>query len=231
MTRTTPKERKRRRTTRARTTPKRRSSARGPEPSIPAVLVDASETADVVTVPPRSVLSIASHGAPEAPIFAASVAAVYGLAYALKFARKKRSGSDFKIAPLEVQWWAAGLARPLPEVPRDEWHWELRLALPQDVTPTELAAVVEAVTTRRGGRLEGSAVARGARVKQLGTARYGRVLHVGSYAEEARSFAKITEALRAAGLSARHRHLEVYLNDPSRTKPERLKTVLLLEIA
>jgi hypothetical protein len=56
------------------------------------------------------------------------------------------------------------------------------------------------------------------------------VLHIGPYADEPRSFAKIDAVVRAAGLTPRPAHLEIYLNDPRRTKPERIKTVLLREL-
>ncbi len=204
--------------------------ARTPALPMPAALYDATETADIVTIPARTVLAIANHGAPESKLFEQSVGAVYGLAYTLKFARKKAGGRDFKIGPLEGRWWAADLTRRLVDVPRDEWHWELRLALPDDATPAELAAVIEAATTKKGGKLEGSAAARQAKLEHLPAARYGRVLHVGPYKEEGRSFGRIIEVLQAAGLTPRNRHLEVYLNDPRRTKPERVKTVVLLEI-
>jgi hypothetical protein len=197
---------------------------------MPAVLYDATETADIVTVPARTVLALANQGAPESQVFQESVGAVYGLAYTLKFARKKQGAGDFKIGPLEARWWAADGTRPLPDVPRAEWQWELRLALPDHVTPPEFAAVIEAATSKKGGKLEGSAAARRAKLEHLPAARYGRVLHVGPYGEEARSFDKIIAALKSAGLTPRNRHLEVYLSDPRRTKAARLKTALLLEI-
>jgi hypothetical protein len=59
----------------------------------------------------------------------------------------------------------------------------------------------------------------------------GRVLHVGPYADEARSFAKIEAALAAGGRRAALAHLEIYLSDPRRTRPEKLRTGLLLELA
>jgi hypothetical protein len=196
---------------------------------MPAVLYDATETADIVTVPARTVLAIANQGAPESDVFQESVGAMYGVAYTLKFARKKAGGRDFKIGPLEARWWAADGKRPLMDVPRAEWQWELRLAIPADVTAPELAAVIAAATAKKGGKLAGSAAARRAKVEHLPAARYGRVLHVGPYGEEARSFDKIIAAFEAAGLTPKHRHSEVYLSDPRRTKPARLKTVLLLE--
>ena len=79
------------------------------------------------------------------------------------------------------------------DAPRSEWHWALRLALPDDATPAELAAAVEAATAKKGGKLEGSAAARGATIERVPSGRHGRVLHLGPYAQEGRSFGKIQE--------------------------------------
>lgn len=66
---------------------------------------------------------------------------------------------------------------------------------------------------------------------ELPAARFGRVLHIGPYATEGESFAGIAKAVEGAGLTPGTAHSEVYLSDPSRTKPDKLKTVLLLELA
>ena len=57
------------------------------------------------------------------------------------------------------------------------------------------------------------------------------MLHVGPYATEGESFARIADMLKGAGIVGGNAHSEVYLNDPRRTKPAQLKTVLLLELA
>ena len=61
--------------------------------------------------------------------------------------------------------------------------------------------------------------------------RLGRILHLGPYADEPASFDQIATVLDRAKLAAAPTHIEVYLNDPSRTKPAALKTVLLRELA
>jgi hypothetical protein len=157
------------------------------------------------------------------------VGALYGVAYSLKFTRKP-AGGDFKIGPLEGRWWAEGaLAAGVP--PRETWRWRLRLGVPDDVTDHEVADVIQAATMKKGGKLEGSADARRVALERIPAATMGRVLHVGPYADEPASFGKIRAALGAAGRSGGDAHLEVYLSDPGRTKPERLKTALLLELA
>lgn len=196
---------------------------------MPPVLRDATTTADLVTVPARTVLALDGQGAPEGPSFQQSVAAVYGVAYTLKFARKKAGRPDFKVGPLEARWWTDNPQLRLPDVPRDAWRWQLRLALPEDVSAVDVARVIEDATHKKGGKLAGNQEAVRVALAVLPATRCGRVLHIGPYADEARSFARIADRLRGEGLTPGNAHAEVYLSDPRRTKPEKLRTVLLLE--
>lgn len=198
---------------------------------MPRVLWDATTTPDVVTVPTRTVLSLEGRGAPEGQTFQNSVAAIYGVAYTLKFGRKKAGRRDFKIGPLEARWWTDQPARLLPDAPRESWRWQLRIALPKDVSAAELARTVETATHKKGGKLEGNPEVARVTVSELPAAQCGRVLHVGPYAAEGTSFGRIATALEGAGLTPGYAHEEVYLNDPRRTKPDKLKTVLLMEVA
>lgn len=104
------------------------------------------------------------------------------------------------------------------------------MAVPADVRAAELAAVVRAAVARKGGKLEGSAEAARVRIERIPRATLGRVLHVGPYADEPRSFARIAAEVAAAGLRPARAHLEIYLSDPRRTAPARLRTVLLREL-
>ncbi len=198
---------------------------------MPPELFDATTTPDAVTVPARTVLALDGQGAPEGETFQRSIGAIYGIAYTFKFARKKAGRRDFKIGPLEARWWTDEPARRFLDTPRDAWWWQLRMAMPKDVTLAEVARTIEDATHKRGGKLEGNAEAKCVSLVVMPAARFGRVLHVGPYATEAESFARIVELVEGAGLVARNAHLEVYLSDPRRTKPEKLKTVLLLELA
>lgn len=196
----------------------------------PQELYDATTNPDIVTFPARSVLALEGQGAPESKTFEQSVAAIYGVAYTLKFSLKKANRPDFKIGPLEARWWTAHPTLKLPDVPRAEWHWELRIALPDHVTLSDVTGAIEVATHRKGGKLADNPYAiRVARLR-LPPVRCGRVLHVGPYSDEGASFARIAAIAKAAGLLPAKAHSEVYLNDPRRTKPEKLKTVLLLEL-
>jgi len=181
-------------------------------------------------VPARSVFAIEGRGAPEGAVFQAAVAALHRVAFRVKSARKRAGAAVFKIGPLEARWWTTDPGQPLAPLLRTEWRWCLRLPAPPDVTEDEVAAAVAAATSKRGGRQKDSDTARGVKVDRLPPARCGRVLHLGPYAAESASLAKIHAAIAKTGFVAGSGHSEVYLSDPRRTPPAKLETVLLIEV-
>lgn len=226
-----PKKRPAKRPAKAgRPVPKRRAAAhpRAPRLPMPEELLTATGAADVVAVPARTVAAIEGAGGPHGDEFGRSVGALYGVAYTLKFSRKP-AGGDFQIGPLEGRWWADGAASRAAPPPIDQWRWRLRIGVPDDVDEHALADVIQAATMKKGGKLFGSAEARRVAIERVPAQTMGRILHLGPYADEPRSFAKIEEALAAARRTPAFPHLEIYLSDPRRTKPAKLKTVLLLE--
>jgi hypothetical protein len=53
-----------------------------------------------------------------------------------------------------------------------------------------------------------------------------QVLHVGPFATEGPVIQRMHEFIHAAGKQLRGTHHEIYLSDPRRTAPEKLKTIL-----
>lgn len=198
---------------------------------MPELLLDATTQADVVTIPARKVLAYEGVGAPESEAFERAFGALYGVAYTLKFARKLAGKNELKIGPVEGRWWAAMEKTSFAKAPRDRWRWRLRIAMPDDVTAAEVLAAIHIATTKKGGKLENSPDAPKVVLERIAAQRVGRALHVGPYADEARTFLAIDEAVAKAGLKPAFSHVEIYLSDPRRTPPARLKTVLLRELA
>jgi hypothetical protein len=198
---------------------------------MPEALLRATPVVDVVTVPARSVLGLEGQGAPGGEAFQRSIAALYGVAYTLKAARKRERSGDFEIGALEAWWWAGAGEAGFVGTPPEEWRWRLRLAIPEDVDRKELSATIAAVIGKKGGKLEGSPEAARVAVERVPAGRWGRVLHIGPYAQEGGSIAKVVEAIERAGGAAGRDHVEIYLNDPRRTKPHKVRTVLLLSLA
>jgi hypothetical protein len=175
----------------------------------------------LVDVPPLAYLMIDGRGDPNGSAeFTAATEALFSVSYTLKFSLKKARVADWTIPGLEGLWWVDppdcfSLDR------RDLWRWTLMILQPEEVTPGHLEAALAAV----GGRRKGSPPP-ALRLETLHEGRSAQVLHVGSYADEPATIARLHAFIAAQGLSFRGRHHEIYLSDPRRCSPEKLKTII-----
>ncbi|BCJ30487.1 GyrI-like domain-containing protein [Actinocatenispora sera] len=175
----------------------------------------------LVDVPEQRFLAVDGAGNPNtAPAYARAVEALYATAYTLKFAAK-RTGDDFVVGPLEGLWWADDPAVFTARA-KDAWHWTMLISLPPSATPEQ----VEHARTAALAKKRNPAIAQ-LRLHSLHEGRSAQVLHVGSYDDEAPILAHLhDDYLDAHRLRPRGQHHEIYLSDPRRTAPERLRTVL-----
>ena len=182
----------------------------------------------VVDVPPMRYLAVDGHGDPNtAAAYVEAVEALFGVAYAVKFASKRNLGRDFVVAPLEGLWWADD-QRAFVARDKGAWSWTMLIAQPEWIDEAAVAAAVEAV--RAKGAKEGStgnpALDR-LRLEHLHEGPSVQILHVGSYDDETPTLARLhDEWMPQHGLTFNGKHHEVYLTDARRTAPEKLRTVL-----
>lgn len=182
----------------------------------------------VLDVPPLDYLMVDGHGDPNsAPAYADALAALYPVAYALKFASRAELGRDFVVMPLEALWWADDMAAFTSARDKTRWHWTVMILQPEWITPALLADALAKVAAK------GDAPALGkVRLETLEEDRCVQTLHVGPYDDEAAVLARMhDEFLPGAGLRLTGRHHEVYLSDPRRVPPERLRTILRQPVA
>jgi hypothetical protein len=212
----------------------KRSTGRTPRVAAsvpPAALVTAGRSADVVSVPRRCCLAIDGAGSPQTPVFQQAVAALFGVAQALKFARKKDGRPDFRVGPLEGHWSADANGGVTGRPPPERWRWRLRIGIPADVTKALVEILKTDVTDKMRRKGEPSVAVAGVFLETVPAQRLGRILHVGSYADEPESLASIDHALERKGLIAAPTHIEVYRKDPRRARAAAPETVLLRELA
>lgn len=188
---------------------------------------------DIVDVPELGYLSVAGAGPPDGPDFAAAVQALYGVSYAAHFLLKKERGEAPKVMPLEAQWWIDDPAQrhvllavargeaTMADTDRDSWCWQAMIMQPDPVD----AAVVERAVPGVRARHPGPALDRLSYLRWA-EGRCAQVLHVGPYAQEGPSLVRLHQGLAAAGYRPRGRHHEIYLGDPRRSAPEKLRTIL-----
>jgi hypothetical protein len=179
----------------------------------------------IVEVPELGFLMLDGRGDPNtSEQYQDAVTALYGIAYTLKSTRKKADAErDFKVAPLEGLWWADA-ERPDREelqATRDARNWTMMIALPDDVTAAEVAAAAAAAARKRSSPAIGLA-----RLERLEEGLDAQIMHVGPYSAEPPTIERLHAFVAEQGYELRGRHHEIYLNDPRRTAPERLKTVI-----
>jgi len=179
----------------------------------------ASTEPALVTVGAGKYLTVSGNGAPGSPAFQAGLGALYGHAYAIKFAKKKSGRDDFKVGVLEGLWWVPGAAASAFTMPKRSWRWKLLIRVPASVRADDVIAARAAL--RAKGR-----PATGVRLETIAEGPSVQVLHVGPYGDEPRALARMDAYAKGRRLRYRGRHHEIYLSDPRRVPASRLRTIL-----
>lgn len=174
----------------------------------------------IVEVPPLNFLMLDGAGDPNtAPVFPAAMQALYGLAYALKFKVRGLSGVDFGVMPLEGLWWTDGDG--FDHDHRERWHWTLMIMQPEHVTADLVHEMADEVAKKKKLPL-----VRDVRFEAYHEGLSAQILYTGSYADEGPTIARLHEFMEHSGCTFNGKHHEIYLNDPTRTAPERLQTII-----
>ena len=177
----------------------------------------------VLEVPPLRYLMVDGHGDPNtATEYADAVATLYPVAYTLKFASKQDLDRDYVVPPLEALWWAQDMAAFTSARDKSRWSWTTMIMVPEwigDDLFEDAVAKVAAKSPPAGlDRL---------RIETLHEGTCVQTLHLGPYDDEGPVLAQLHEELiPAAGLRPTGKHHEVYLSDPRRMAPEKLRTIL-----
>ncbi len=177
----------------------------------------------VLDVPAAQYLMVDGHGDPNTdPAYQAALEALYPVAYKLKFASKQRLGRDYVVPPLEGLWWADDMEAFTARRDKSQWRWTMLLLVPEWLGGDDADRAIEQVRSK--GAPERLADVR------LGALEEGlcvQTLHVGSFDDEAPLLDRMHRGfIPEQGLRMTGRHHEIYLSDPRRTAPERLRTLL-----
>ena len=176
----------------------------------------------LVEVPPLQYLMVNGAGDPNTSVaFQLAVESLYAVAYRLKFAlRRGDLPVDYPVMPLEGLWWADDSSAFRFER-RDEWKWTLMTMVPDLVSPGSFVQTIAELEKKRPLALLGQV-----RLESLCEGTCAQTLHVGPYAAEPASIARLHAYVVERQCDLRGRHHEIYLNDPKRTPPAELRTIL-----
>jgi hypothetical protein len=175
----------------------------------------------LLEVPPIEYLMIDGRGAPGPRTqFQEAIEALYGVAYAIKFDLRAMQILDYKVLPLEALWWRED-GRPLSLEDRSAWRWRAMLAQPAHVTQEVAREAVAKMWKRHGWTALWEL-----RLETFHEGWCAQVLHVGPYDAEGPTLEGLMAFIRDEGYEPWGKHHEIYLGDPRRSAPERLRTII-----
>jgi hypothetical protein len=176
---------------------------------------------EFIDVPDMTYLMVDGTGGPgPTGPYADAIEALYIISYAAKFHIKKDLGGvDYGVMPLEGLWWT-DIPENFSMDDRDAWRWTMMIMQPEWVTPE----VLEFSTGKAANKLDRDLGK--VRFDVLAEGRVVQVMHIGPYSNEPPVIQAMHRFVDENGMKLRDKHHEIYLSDPRRTKPEKLKTIL-----
>lgn len=176
----------------------------------------------VLQVPAAQYLMIDGAGDPNtSDAYQQALQTLYPVAYKLKFASKAQ-GRDYVVPPLEGLWWAEDMAVFTERRDKSKWSWTMMLMAPAWLTGADFAQALEATQEKKQLPCPGRI-----RMETLHEGQCVQTLHIGPYDDEAGILATMHhEFIPAQGLRMTGKHHEIYLGDPRKVAPEKLRTIL-----
>lgn len=155
--------------------------------------------------------------------FKDAVETLYAVSYTLKFMIKKGGTAiDYGIMPLEGLWWADDMSKfSIEGMDKDSWKWTLMIMQPKYVTKDMFSKALEQVKKKKN-LLSLSEI----RFESFHEGLSAQILYIGPYSEEHTTIEKIHAFIKEKEYELSGKHHEIYLSDPRKTAPEKLKTIL-----
>jgi len=177
-----------------------------------------------VEVPAMNFLMIDGTGNPNtAPEYADAVQTLYSVAYTLKFKVKKEMAIDYPVMALEGLWWTEDM-NLFSADKKDDWLWTMMISIPDFIT----CELVEAAKAEAGKKKSLAALPR-LRLETFTEGLSAQLMHIGPYSAEAPNIQRLHEFIHANGYSFKgkaQKHHEIYLSDPRKSAPEKMKTII-----
>ncbi len=179
-----------------------------------------SKEVTVVDVPAMNFLLVNGEGAPASPKYIEAIEALFSVSYTLKFIVKKAKGIDYAVMPLECLWWVDDITKFSADK-KDEWMWTAMIMQPKYVTADDINLAVEQVKKKKN-----LFTLLKVRFESFKEGSAAQIMYVGPFSAEGPTIAKINAQIQNSGHALSGKHHEIYLNNPAKTAPEKLKTII-----
>lgn len=185
----------------------------------------------LVEVPAMRFIMVDGSGEPQGADYQSAMQILYGLSFTIKMSKKSGAAPggyfEYVVPPLEGLWWSPGGQLDLDA--REGWRWTSMIRQPDFVTEEIFSRAVEDCRVKKP-EIDVSR----ARFEVFTEGLCVQMMHLGPYSGEAATMDSIHAYLAENGLrdvsGTERKHHEIYLSDPRRTTPDRMKTVIRLPV-
>jgi len=185
------------------------------------LLYNPSKEPHVLDIPEMKFFMVKGSGYPvDNPEYQEAMTLLNGVSFTLKMKVMKPAGKDYTVPPLEGLWYMDDMSRWSMDN-KDKWKWTMMIRIPDFVTEAQEKKALKLFKENKNppgfDKLNIESYKEGTVVQ---------VLYTGSYSEEGPTIARMHEYAEEKGYVLVGHHHEIYLSDPRRTKPEKLRTVI-----
>jgi hypothetical protein len=145
------------------------------------------------------------------------------MTHALKFQIKKEQAIDYPVMPLEGLWWTEDM-RTFSTDNKENWQWTMMIMQPEQVTAQLFEQAREKIKRKKD-----SAALANMRLQQFHEGTAAQIMHIGPFSAERPTVARLHAFIREHGYrfdGKEQKHHEIYLSDPRRAAPDKMKTVI-----
>ena len=184
----------------------------------------------IVTVPPMNYIAVRGKGNPndETGEYKEAVGLLYAVAYTLKMSAKSgyemKGFFDYVVPPLEGLWWQQDSDEKIDYSRKDDFNWISMIRIPDFVSPDDVEWAKQTASKKKG--LDCSTVG----FMPLDEGLCVQIMNVGSYDSEPETVELMDDYLKGKeyekDINDEHRHHEIYLSDPRKANPAKMKTVI-----
>jgi hypothetical protein len=179
-----------------------------------------------IVIPKYNFVTIEGEGDPNGPDFSERVEALYSISYAIRMMPKKGKTPEgyfeYTVYPLEGLWDLSEAGREKDRLDKSELIYKIMIRQPGFVTEEVLNIALEFASKKVSPKLLD-----GLRMEGIEDGLSVQMMHIGSYDDEKKSFDLMKDYIAYNGLKLKTMvHREIYLSDPRKSEPDKLKTVL-----
>lgn len=179
----------------------------------------------LVEIPEMQFLMIDGMGSPgDSKEYINALGVLYPVTFKAKFL-SKASGKDYVVPPLEGLWWADNMD-DFTDGNRDKWKWTMMIMQPDWITQEIINEAIELTNEKK---LDLPELLLELKLEKYLEGKAAQIMHIGPYSEEGPTIAKIHNFIKKNGGNFeghKHKHHEIYLSDPRKANPARMKTVI-----